>query len=459
MRHADSRRLLRRAGSAVSLSLILIAAMVSLFAASPAHATGGSLCPSGTTFNSTTSQCQAPPTCPSGLSFNSADNECEVSPNCPAGTSLSSGVCSGSASGLCPAGTSFVSGVGCETSPSCPSGYALLASGLCSDGGSSCPPGYALAASGPSDVIGLCFDGTPSASGACPVSTDFIVSGVCVLNVTPTSCPSGYAMEASGAFCFDGSPTCSSGDTFDPSTGLCQPSGTSACPSSTDIVFSGVCVYYKIVVCPSGTDFFSGGACIYQNGGPDSCPTGTTFNSATAECVVAPACPAGTSFDGTSSCTGSAANFCPSGTTFNSSTSQCESSPTCPTGTAFNATSHLCLLQVISIAIKPQDSPAAINIKKDSTVTVAILGSPSFSVYAITASPLSAAPKFGGSTPQSPVHVAYEDVNNDGIIDLVLQYKLAGLGFTISSTQGCVSGTLNDGTPIVGCAAIKVVNS
>ena len=449
--------MLRKTGSLALLVLLVMAGTVSLSIVPPAHASGGSLCPTGTTFNSSTNQCQASPTCSANLTFNSADNKCEVSPSCPTGTSLSNGICTGDASTLCPSDTTFVSGVGCEATPSCPSGYAPDASGRCQDGGEGCPSGFDFAVTG---LVGYCFDGAPP----CATSTAIVVDGVCVLN-GPTTCPSGYTMlelYASGAGpCTDGVPTCStSGDSFSTSTGLCEPSGaTPNCPSGTDYIFKeiGSCIYQNTVVCPSSTDYFSGGECIYQNEFPDVCPSGTTVNY-TGECVGAPACPAGTSFDGTSSCTGSAQNFCPSGTTFNSGNSECQSTPICPTGTAFNATSHECLLQIINIAIKPLSSPSPINIKKGSIVTVAILGSSSFSVYAITSSPLSAAPKFGGSTPQSPVRATYQDVNNDGITDLVLQFQSSGLGFTTSSTQGCVSGTLAGGTPLLGCAPVKIIS-
>jgi hypothetical protein len=96
-------------------------------------------------------------------------------------------------------------------------------------------------------------------------------------------------------------------------------------------------------------------------------------------------------------------------------------------------------------------------LKKDRVITVAILGNSTFDVNDIDVSPLSDAPKFGGTSPQAPIRVSYKDVNNDGFTDLVLQYRLAQLGFTSADTEGCISGKLTDGTIIEGCDSIKTV--
>jgi hypothetical protein len=112
---------------------------------------------------------------------------------------------------------------------------------------------------------------------------------------------------------------------------------------------------------------------------------------------------------------------------------------------------------VVEIDIKPGSNPNAINLKKDKIITVAILGNSTFAVPDIDVTPLSDSPKFGGATPKSPTRISYQDVNKDGFTDLVLQYKLAGLGFTINSTEGCISGKLIDGTIIEGCDSLKVV--
>jgi hypothetical protein len=118
----------------------------------------------------------------------------------------------------------------------------------------------------------------------------------------------------------------------------------------------------------------------------------------------------------------------------------------------------VCGISQVSIDIKPGSYPNSINLKKDQTVTVAILGSNTLNVKDIITSPISSAPTFGPSN-ATPIHIAYSDVNKDGYLDLVLQYKAKTLGFTSSSTQGCITGTLSDATTITGCDSVRIVMS
>jgi hypothetical protein len=91
---------------------------------------------------------------------------------------------------------------------------------------------------------------------------------------------------------------------------------------------------------------------------------------------------------------------------------------------------------------------------------VAVLGTPTFGVTSIDILPLSDAPKFGGATPRSPVGAGLEDVNKDGIKDIIFKYNEGSknpLGFKSGDTQGCISGRLTDGTPILGCDPARVI--
>jgi hypothetical protein len=126
-------------------------------------------------------------------------------------------------------------------------------------------------------------------------------------------------------------------------------------------------------------------------------------------------------------------------------------------GNTATCVQHINIVLSVIIDIKPGNNPNSINLKKDKIITVAVLGSSDFDVSSIDVSPLSDAPKFGGATPQAPIRFSLQDVNRDGYIDLVLQYKLIGLGFNLSSTEGCITGMLTDGTPIEGCDSVRIV--
>ena len=92
---------------------------------------------------------------------------------------------------------------------------------------------------------------------------------------------------------------------------------------------------------------------------------------------------------------------------------------------------------------------------------VAILGTATFDVTTLDLSPLATdAPKFGGSTPHAPVKSSLQDVNKDGNLDLVLFYNEGPknpLGFNSGDTQGCITGALTDGTPILGCDLVRII--
>ncbi|MGI0019493.1 MAG: hypothetical protein ACREAY_03375 [Nitrososphaera sp.] len=110
---------------------------------------------------------------------------------------------------------------------------------------------------------------------------------------------------------------------------------------------------------------------------------------------------------------------------------------------------------LVSIDIKPDGIPNTINLKKDKVATVALLGSSTFHVDAVDKGTL----RFGGNTLQPPVKTSSQDVNNDSIMDLVMQFNVPPLGFTVSNTQGCLTGLLlQDGTPFKGCDSVRILN-
>jgi uncharacterized repeat protein (TIGR01451 family) len=116
---------------------------------------------------------------------------------------------------------------------------------------------------------------------------------------------------------------------------------------------------------------------------------------------------------------------------------------------------------VVDIDIKPGEEKNTISINNDKSVRVAILASSTFDVSTIDLSPLSSdAPKFGGSNPKAPASTNLEDVNKDGRKDLVLKYNEGPknpLGFKSGDTQGCLTGKLIDGTPILGCDPVRII--
>ena len=127
------------------------------------------------------------------------------------------------------------------------------------------------------------------------------------------------------------------------------------------------------------------------------------------------------------------------------------------------AASLECALQV-GIDIKPQNNANAINLYRLGTVPVAVLSNPGFDAPSeVMISSLT----FGrtgyedsislriDSKPMQPVCQA-NDVNQDGIFDLICTYKIPSTGFQCGDTQGILRGHLLSGEEIMGSDAVTI---
>jgi len=104
----------------------------------------------------------------------------------------------------------------------------------------------------------------------------------------------------------------------------------------------------------------------------------------------------------------------------------------------------------VSIDIKPGSDPNSINLKSNGRVPVAILASTAFAVDSVNPGSV----LFAGA---AAVHSAIEDVNGDGSPDLILHFKTQELALTASSTEGVLTGALQNGTPITGSDTVSIV--
>jgi hypothetical protein len=109
----------------------------------------------------------------------------------------------------------------------------------------------------------------------------------------------------------------------------------------------------------------------------------------------------------------------------------------------------------VQIEIKPPSTPpVSINPRSQGVTPVAILGTATFQVSSVDPSSLRLGP--GGSTPL-PNQVHFEDVNGDGIIDLVAQFPTQKIGARCNDTALFLTGKTTDGTPIQGSEATHTV--
>jgi len=109
-----------------------------------------------------------------------------------------------------------------------------------------------------------------------------------------------------------------------------------------------------------------------------------------------------------------------------------------------------------SIVVKPGDNQPVINLNSQGVVPVAILSTPTFDATKVN--PLTV--RFGRTgTEASPVHFSLQDVNGDGLLDMVLQFRVQSTGLQPGDSQGTLMGRTLDGTPFRGSTGIQVVGS
>jgi hypothetical protein len=110
------------------------------------------------------------------------------------------------------------------------------------------------------------------------------------------------------------------------------------------------------------------------------------------------------------------------------------------------------------IDVKPGSDVNSINPMGRGVVSVAILGSEGFDVLDVDTSTLSFGPRgAGGAAPTHGIGGHPEDVDGDGLTDLVSHYGVQQTGIAFGETEACVKGELLDGRSFEGCDTIRTV--
>lgn len=109
----------------------------------------------------------------------------------------------------------------------------------------------------------------------------------------------------------------------------------------------------------------------------------------------------------------------------------------------------------VGLDVKPGSDSNPVNLRSHGAIPVAIMGSDSFAASSVDTGTLAFGP--GGAAPMDRNGGSLEDVNDDGIPDLVSHYRTQDAGLGSGDTQACVTGATVAGRDLRGCDAITMI--
>lgn len=112
----------------------------------------------------------------------------------------------------------------------------------------------------------------------------------------------------------------------------------------------------------------------------------------------------------------------------------------------------------VGIDIKPGSFPNSINPKSRGTIPVAILSTAAFDAPSRVDRSSLTFGKTGNEASLAFCNSSPEDVNGDGLLDLICHFRTQQTGFQPGDTEGILKGEDNEGRAIIGRDSVRIVN-
>jgi hypothetical protein len=109
----------------------------------------------------------------------------------------------------------------------------------------------------------------------------------------------------------------------------------------------------------------------------------------------------------------------------------------------------------VEIDIRPGNSTNRVQPENEGGIAVAILGADDFDVADVDRETVAFGPD--GASPAHASGGHPEDVNGDGLMDLVSHYRTQETSLASGDTEACVTGETLDGIPFIGCDSVEVL--
>jgi len=125
----------------------------------------------------------------------------------------------------------------------------------------------------------------------------------------------------------------------------------------------------------------------------------------------------------------------------------------------FSGQGRVDIVQATSVAIdiKPGSFPNSINLRSRGNVPVAIFSTATFDAKTVNPETVTLAGAPVRRIGHGKLQVSFEDVNEDGLLDMVVHIQTQALQLTSTDTEAVLEGETFAGTPIRGVDTVRIV--